>query len=319
MSGPQTRLRPAVQPTMYFVGVSTARSSINPVFRAWAPELHIDDACLIGIDLTPGSPRESYREVVSFIASDPLSVGSLVTTHKIDVYLSCGDLFGEISRDAAALGEISCIAKRDGRLVGAAFDPVTSGFALEAFLPEGYWQSASSDVLLLGAGGSATALMCYLSDPRHGSNRPRRIVATARRAERLEKIRGVHDRLGFDVPLETVQVTDVSVNDAALAALAPGSLVVNASGLGKDAPGSPLSDAAVFPLDSLAWDFNYRGNLVFLDQARRQAVERRLTIEDGWVYFVHGWTRCIAEIFHLDIPVSGPAFDRLLKLAEVAR
>src|ERR1035437_1234978 len=111
MSGPQVCLRPAVQPTMYFVGVSTARSSINSVFHAWAPELHIDDACLTGIDVAPGSSRESYREVVSFIASDPLSVGSLVTTHKIDVYLSCADLFGEISRDAAALGEISCIAK----------------------------------------------------------------------------------------------------------------------------------------------------------------------------------------------------------------
>ena len=94
---------------------------------------------------------------------------------------------------------------------------------------------------------------------------------------------------------------------------------IRRTGLGKDAPGSPLSDAAIFPDHGLAWDFNYRGNLVFLDQARRQAGARHITIEDGWVYFIHGWTRVIAEVFAVDIPVSGSLFDEISQIAREAR
>jgi shikimate 5-dehydrogenase len=94
---------------------------------------------------------------------------------------------------------------------------------------------------------------------------------------------------------------------------------VNATGLGKDAPGSPLTDAAVFPANGFVWDFNYRGDLLFLDQARRQLAERDLHVEDGWIYFLHGWTQVIAEVFHIDIPSSGPGFDALSRIAAATR
>jgi shikimate 5-dehydrogenase len=97
--------------------------------------------------------------------------------------------------------------------------------------------------------------------------------------------------------------------------LRPGSLVINATGLGKDAPGSPLTDAAVFPENGIAWDFNYRGDLVFLKQARAQQTQRNIRIEDGWAYFIHGWTRVIAEVFHIDIPTASAAFDELSQIA----
>ena len=102
-------------------------------------------------------------------------------------------------------------------------------------------------------------------------------------------------------------------NDRTLASLKPHSLVVNATGLGKDAPGSPLTDAAIFPADSLVWEINYRGELDFLHQAERQREARRLTIEDGWEYFIHGWTQVIAEVFH--IPIEGETLARLSALA----
>jgi shikimate 5-dehydrogenase len=92
-------------------------------------------------------------------------------------------------------------------------------------------------------------------------------------------------------------------------------MVVNATGLGKDRPGSPLTDAVVFPENGIVWDFNYRGDLVFLDQATNQQAGQNLTIENGWIYFIHGWTRVIAEVFHIDIPTSGPEFDRLSRIA----
>jgi shikimate 5-dehydrogenase len=95
-------------------------------------------------------------------------------------------------------------------------------------------------------------------------------------------------------------------------------MVINATGLGKDGPGSPLTDAVRFPENGLIWEFNYRGDLVFLDQARAQETARHLTVHDGWVYFIHGWTRVIAEVFDIDIPMSGPAFDALSQIAKDA-
>jgi shikimate 5-dehydrogenase len=96
-------------------------------------------------------------------------------------------------------------------------------------------------------------------------------------------------------------------------------LVVNATGLGKDAPGSPVSDDAEFPVNAIVWEFNYRGDLLFLKQAKAQETERNLTIEDGWIYFVHGWTRVIADVFNVEIPDHGPEFDELSHIAASVR
>ena len=82
----------ATQPTMYFIGVTTGSSSIMKVFPDWAEALGID-AVLKGIDIPIHADPEVYREVVSFIKNDPLSVGALVTTHKIDIYSAAHDLF----------------------------------------------------------------------------------------------------------------------------------------------------------------------------------------------------------------------------------
>jgi shikimate 5-dehydrogenase len=109
------------------------------------------------------------------------------------------------------------------------------------------------------------------------------------------------------------------MSDRIMGRLRPKSLVVNATGLGKDAPGSPITDAAVFPEGGIAWEFNYRGDLLFLRQARAQEEQRHLLVEDGWLYFIHGWTRVIAEVFHVDIPVRGPKFDELCRIAARVR
>ncbi|MDC7231686.1 MAG: shikimate dehydrogenase, partial [Spirochaetales bacterium] len=61
------------------------------------------------------------------------------------------------------------------------------------------------------------------------------------------------------------------------------------------------------------------GDLIFLDQANAQKDAKSLRIEDGWFYFIHGWTRVIAEVFHIDIPTSGPEFEKLSELAASTR
>lgn len=308
--------RPATVPTFYFIGVTTGSSSIRVVFPRWAAELGLGNARLAGIDLPLHAPQDSYRRVVDFIANDPLSLGALVTTHKIDLYEACGGMFDEIDPLARLMGETSCLSKRSGRLICHAKDPISAGLAIEALIATGHWQKPGAEVFLMGAGGSSIAISWYLSRPERGAEPPSRIVISNRSPRRLEMIRAVHAELGTDVPLEYVLTPEPQDNDAILARLAPHSLVVNATGLGKDAPGSPLTDAARFPLSAVAWDLNYRGDLVFLDQARAAGL---VQVEDGWVYFLHGWTQVIAEVFDIEIPTSGPAFESLGALAADSR
>jgi shikimate 5-dehydrogenase len=154
-----------------------------------------------------------------------------------------------------------------------------------------------------------------LSQKRRGADRPSRIVVSNRSQARLDEIRRIHRELDAGVPIDYVLTPSPRDNDTVLERLKPGSLVINATGLGKDAPGSPLTYAARFPQDAIVWDLNYRGELVFLDQARAQAATRRLQIENGWTYFLHGWTQVIAEVFHVPIPSAGPAFDELSDIA----
>jgi len=309
----------ARKPTIYFIGVTTGQSSIMRVFPEWARHLRLGDCTIAGLDFAPHDNPQAYREAVSFIKQDERSLGALVTTHKVDLLRACRDLFDELDPYASLLGEVSSISKRDGRLIGHAKDPITSGLALDAFLPSNHWQRTGAEAFIMGTGGSAAALTWHLMQPDHRANRPCRIVVANRSTPRLDEMRHLHDQLATGIPVEYVHAPEPQRNDAVLAGLRPHSLVVNATGLGKDAPGSPLTDAATFPENAFAWDFNYRGNLVFLQQARAQAEARQLHVEDGWVYFIHGWTQVIAEVFHITIPSRGPRFEELSRIAAAAR
>jgi len=316
---PQTCYEPADKPTIYFIGVTTGQSSIMTVFPRWAEHLKLTDTVISGIDCKQHDRPEVYRRAVEFIKNDELSLGALVTTHKIDLLTACRDMFDELDDYAEFMGEISCISKRDGRLIGHAKDPITSGLSLEAFLPAGHWRETGGEAFVMGAGGSSIAITSYMMQDTRGDNKPSKIIVSNRSTPRLDQIRRIHAKLGSDVPTEYHHAPRPGQNDEIVSALKPHSLVMNSTGLGKDAPGSPMTGAARFPLHAYAWDFNYRGDLLFLDQARAQQAEQELTIEDGWVYFIHGWLRVIEEVFHIDIPTSGPQFEDLSQIAKEAR
>ena len=307
-------LQPATRPTMYFIGVTTRKSSINDVFPRWAERLHLGDCELRGIDLPVRAAPSAYRAVVDFIKRDPLSLGALVTTHKVDLFAACQDQFDTIEPLSRELGEISSIFKRGGALQGRSVDPWTSGYALDAFLPAGHWRNRA-EVLILGAGGAGCALAWHLSKPDHGENRPARVHLVDRSPERLGHMRRLREGWPDAIAFEYHLVLAPANADTLVVQLPPESLVVNATGAGKDTPGSPLTDAAVFPERGLAWEFNYRGELRFLEQARRQQAARKLRVEDGWRYFLHGWTRVMSDVFARDIPTEGPLFDELGQIA----
>jgi shikimate dehydrogenase len=110
---------------------------------------------------------------------------------------------------------------------------------------------------------------------------------------------------------------DATKLDALLSNLPKGSLVINATGMGKDKPGSPLSESAEFAKDCIIWELNYRGTLEFYHKALSQAKEKNLKVVDGWRYFIHGWSQVIAEVFDLNLTKS--KIEELAQAAEIFR
>lgn len=165
----------------------------------------------------------------------------------------------------------------------------------------------------MGAGGSAIAITSYLLKETHGENVPAKIYVSDRSQQRLDSMESIIKQLSPDSNVEYVLVAEPVDNDKILAKLKPYSLVINATGLGKDRPGSPLTNDCQFPQNSFVWELNYRGDLLFMKQAAQQQAEKALHIEDGWVYFIHGWTQVISEVFHITI---GPnEFTQLEQIA----
>jgi shikimate 5-dehydrogenase len=66
--------------------------------------------------------------------------------------------------------------------------------------------------------------------------------------------------------------------------------------MGKDRPGDPTSEAVRFPERAVIWELNYRGELGFLGQARRQAGSAHLAVHDGWQLFCHGWAAALSVV-----------------------
>ena len=297
-------------PTMYFFGVTTGESLSRRMFPAWAEILKLGDARLVGVDLPLDGSREQYRQAVYQIKADRNSLGAVVTTHKIRVLRAAADYFDELTADAELCGEVSSIYKRNGRLIGHTVDPETSGKAMKAFIPADHWTRHRSDILCLGAGGSAVALVTFFCTRSAPNQRPRRMILVNRGQEKLDNLAELLRRLPESgIAFDLVRNSDPAVNDGLMAELPPHSLVINATGMGKDIPGSPVTDRGLFPEHGLVWELNYRGKLDFLHQARAQEAARGLHVEDGWTYFLLGWSEIVGAVF--DKPIDQPVFERL--------
>ena len=305
------------QPTFYFVGVTTGKSSINRIFPHWMQLFERPDVVLEGIDHKIHDEPETYRATVAQIKCDPLSVGSLVTTHKMDLFAAARDFFDYVDPYAQTTHEVSSISKLDGRLEGHAKDPITAGLSLDAIVGEEYFARTGGDVLCFGAGGSGLATLLHLIHKPRRADRPRRFVAVNRSQGRLDHMRAMAEQFATDIEIVYIQSSDPQRNDGFMAEMPEASIVINATGMGKDTPGSPITDAGIFPRNGIAWEFNYRGELDFLHQALRQREARTLTVEDGWVYFVHGWTQVIAQVLQKEI--SPALFQQLSDVAAATR
>jgi shikimate dehydrogenase len=287
------------------------------LFPLWAEALGLNHARLIGVDLPLYAAPEQYRQAVAQIKNDPFSLGALVTTHKINLLHATSDMFDSLDHYAQLCQEVSCIVKHNGQLIGYAKDPINSGLALQQIIEPGYWSRSRGHVLCLGAGGSGSAITVNLLRQPDAGNRPQRLVIVSRNQLALDKLRTIVEQLPATMEINYILNEDPRKNDQLMSELPPGSLVINATGMGKDRPGSPITDAGVFPTEGIAWELNYRGKLDFLHQALAQREPRQLNVQDGWRYFIISWVDNIAEVFHVEVTTA--QFDLLAGKAEMIR
>ncbi len=225
-------------PTFYFVGVTTSKSSIMKVFPLWMKVLGREEVVIEGIDCAIHADPEVYRQAVAQMKYDPLSLGALVTTHKIDLLTAARDMFDYLDPYAQITDEISSISKLEGRLEGHAKDPITSGLSLDAIIDQGYFGRTGGDVLSFGAGGSAIATLLHLINKKDKGDRPKRFTFVNRSQGRLDHAKEMVGGLKTDIEVEYIQNSDPAVNDKIMEKFPPHSVIINATGMGKDTPGS---------------------------------------------------------------------------------
>jgi shikimate 5-dehydrogenase len=282
-------LQPVGVCTVWFVGVSTAGSLVHRAMPWWSPLLG-GDVTVTGRDLPLDAPTGAFRSLLDGLARDDDARGAVVTSHKVALHRAASDLFAGLDDLAVACGEVNAVRRTPSGLLGFARDPVSLGRVVDRIWPAG----TGDEVVCLGAGGTAVAL------GRHLSARPQatRLVFTDRRPEAVAHLRA---RLGAGI------ATRVGPGpwDELVANARPGALVVNATGMGKDRPGAPLSPSARFPAGAVVWELNYRGDLPLLDQARAQDV----AAHDGWSLFCQGWAAALAAVLDLDDAGLGDRFE----------
>lgn len=286
---------------LFFLGVSTGRSTIQSLFAPWADCLG-HDMRLVTHDLPLRSSARDYRAFVESIRNrgGREVCGALVTSHKAAVYDSARDLFDRVSMPSERLGEIGMIYWDGDSLVGDANDAISTVEASRSFLvPSPAWSAGSRDALILGGGGAGLALASTLAGDLDIDCS--RVVITEKDDSRAASIRGLIERWGVGVPIDVVNVHGHC--DEIVAGMGDGCLIANATGLGKDAPGSPVTESVIFPQQAHLWEFNYRfvdqPMLNFMEVGMRKQSERELTIRDGWEYFVWGWLVVMATAVHL--------------------
>ena len=304
-------------PTFYFIGVTTGKSSIMKVFPLWMKVLGREDVVMEGIDCKIHDDPEVYRQAVAQIKYDPNSLGALVTTHKIDLLAAARDMFEYLDPYALITDEISSISKLEGRLEGHAKDPLTSGASLDAIIEKDYFAKTGGHVLSFGAGGSAIATLLHLINKKDKGDRPSKFTFVNRSQGRLDHAKEMVSNLKTDIEIEYICNSDPKVNDTIMEKFPPYSIIINATGMGKDTPGSPITWEGKFPMNSVSWEFNYRGELDYLHQSLAQVESRHVKVEDGWIYFVHGWTQVVAQVLHFDLTPA--LFARLNEAASSVR
>src|SRR3984957_14182065 len=278
---------------VYFLGVRTGGSASHKAFPAWMQAIDWS-ATLIGVDIPLNSDCVRYSKFLYRMKNDPHCAGAQVTSHKVRVFECLADDLDSVDDDARSLGEVGALSLSRGELTGFSPDMIALSSELTQMLTRESLRPRPREVIILGGGGAGRAVA--LTSARFGGELVPKIPITESDSE-------------IEADLETrllasltsagrarLEIRAGAENDEIVSNAPEGSLIVNATGRGKDTVGSPVSAKAVFPVKSIAWDLNYRGDLRFLRQALAQRHSSGVRAVDGWDYFLRNWFVCLQRL-----------------------
>ena len=242
--------------TVVFVGVTTGSSLVHQAMHRCGSRSWGWPATSAALDISLEADDDTYIRFLDDLLSDDSAAGAVITTHKVRVFRAGRSLFAELDPLALACEEVNAIRRTPAGLCGWARDPVSVGRVVDRIWPE-----SEGEVICLGAGGTARALAHHLFTTR----RTRAVSSAPIRSAPLSSS-SLRRRDARSPDTSAIGPWDDLIESAP-----PGSLIVNATGMGKDRPGSPITGRTRFPPRAVVWELNYRGKLEFLDQARTQA------------------------------------------------
>lgn len=275
-----------------FVGVTTKKSAINNFFPLWMKFLDAD-CTLVGIDISLDAPFSQYDDFLEQFLSDQW-IGALVTTHKSKIFhrLDSNGYTSNLTDRAKLLEEVSVVYKNtNSEIFGDATDPDAIFPILSRLLSDERWLSGCFQILIMGGGGAGLALFYTIIS---SEIIVKKIVITESDPLRRHFLTRKVDEIAHKFKSEVlIEVTDSQNSDKTIAELGSGALIVNATGMGKDLPGSPIRNPDNIFNNSIIWEFNYRGELNFLNDCMKIRDRKNFLIEDGWYYFIHGWANVL--------------------------
>lgn len=300
--------------SMMFLGVSTSSSRVQKLFHDWSRCLK-SQLLLVSRDLPLGSERAEYRHFVDEMRSkNPPINGALITSHKAALYDAAYDLFDQVDTTAQRLEEVGMIYWKNNMMIAGANDALSTRRVTQRMLLKAQnWMNGCRRAIILGGGGAGVALANTLvTDDRLGCVE---VIVTEIDQARIEKLSTMFEAWNSPIPLRVLPSS--SGIDELISASGPGSLIANATGLGKDREGNPVSANVKFPKQSFIWEFNYRfcvqAEPTFMEIALSQSREYELTIEDGTDYFIWGWLCVMANILSLQPTEYYNCFSRVAK------
>lgn len=226
-----------------------------PITTSWSPVMHKAAFKAVGMAgeyIVMSLPPEALEGAIEALRHANVLGANVTMPYKQTVML----MLDEITPEARQLGAVNTIVNRDGWLVGHNTDV----FGAEATLRQ--LQPKDRQVLLLGAGGAARAVLGALS---REELRPGKVVLVNRSPERLDEIEPFLKTMPY--PVTTATPSPAPEFDALTAA---SRLMINTTTAGG------LWSRLVFACP--VWDLNYGRKS---DLLRHYALQRSLPFTDG--------------------------------------
>jgi len=224
-----------------------------PLGHSLSPVIHKAalNACALAGDYSlypvPKDDHQGLRDLLERVRSGDLAGLNVTIPHKQTVL----PLLDDLTPTAKAIGAVNTIYRKDEKLIGHNTDAAGFLFDLKrSLLPGACERAAEKSALVLGAGGSACAVLYALSEDGW------RVTIAARRQEQA---RDLYSQYASGSPGGS-QISVIAYQSDALASLLPSlSLIVNTTPLGMTPSNevSPWLTGLPFPPQAVVYDLVY--------------------------------------------------------------